>query len=145
MSDRAPILSEHLWERAAKDMSDKPYKFLAGDIVEAIKNGKEADVDRFTRTEHRVFTQKAVGRDHPAKLAARLRRQEVRRALKKHIKPLVVAVEGRDEAIRELGEAIDRFPEEIRARVREAVLERRQQHDAADMQQSAQSGPSAGF
>jgi hypothetical protein len=146
VGDREPILSEDLWERVAKDMSDKPYKSLAGDLVAAIKHGKEADVDRFIRTEHRVFTQKAAGRDHAAELAARLRRQEVRRAVQKHIKPLVEAVERRDEVIRELGEAIDRFPEEVRARVREAVAERRQQHEAAEpIRQAARLGPSVGF
>ena len=101
LGDRELILSEHLWERVSKDMSDKPYKSLAGDLVDAIKQGKEADVDRFIRTEHRAFTQKAAGRDHAAELASRLRRREVRRALQKHIKPLMEAVERRDEAIRD--------------------------------------------
>ena len=146
LGDRAPILSEHLWERVAKDMSDKPYKSLAGDLMEAIERGQEADVDRFIRTEHRVFTQKAAGRDHAAELAIRLRRQEVRRALQKHIKPLVAAVERRDGVIRELGEAIERFPEEVRARVREAVAEHRQQQEAAaEVVPPARSSPSPGF
>ena len=146
LGDREPILSEHLWERAAKDMSEKPYKSLAGDLVEAIERGQEADVDRFIRTEHRVFTQKAAGRDHGAELTSRMRRQELRRALQKHIKPLIAAVERREEAIRELGETIDRFPEEVRARVRESLARRGQQHEAAElMQQPVQSGPSVGF
>ncbi len=146
LGDREPILSEHLWDRAAKDMSEKPYKSLAGDLVEAIERGQEADVDRFIRTEHRVFTQKVAGRDHGAELTSRMRQQEVRRALQKHIKPLIAAVERREEAIRELGETIDRFPEEVRARVREAIARRGQQHEAAElMQQPVQSGPSVGF
>ena len=146
LGDREAILSEHLWDRMAEDMSDKPYKSLASDLVEAIQNGKEADVDRFIRTEHRVFTQKAAGREHGNELAARLRRQEVRHALKKHIKPLIAAIERREDAIRELGEAIDRFPEEIRARVRDAVAERRQQHKAAEpVPQPVRSGPGVGF
>ena len=50
------------------------------------------------------------------------------------------------EVIRELGEAIDRFPEEVRARVREVIAERRQQHEAAEpIRQPARLGPSVGF
>ncbi|MGI4956609.1 MAG: hypothetical protein ACRYGI_03265, partial [Janthinobacterium lividum] len=116
MGDREPILSEHLWARVAKDMSDKPYKSLAGDLVDAIKHGKEADVDRFIRTEHRVFTQRAAGRDHAGELRKRQRDAEVRAVLAKHIVPLVAAVERREAAIRELAEAVNAFPDVVRAK-----------------------------
>ncbi len=43
---------------------EKPYKALGIDLVAATERGQEADVDRFIRTKHRVFTQKAAGRDH---------------------------------------------------------------------------------
>ena len=141
-----PILSEHLWERAARDMSEKPYKSLARDLVEAIRIGNEADVDRFIRIEQRVFTEKAAGRDYAAELAARRRRQEVRRTLQKHIKPLLAAVEPRDDAIQELGEAIAGFPKTVRTRVQEAVIERRRKHEVvADLVEPPHSAPSPGF
>ncbi len=37
VGDKEPITTGHLWEQVAKDMSDKPYKSLALDLVEAIE------------------------------------------------------------------------------------------------------------
>ena len=88
----------------------------------AIERGQEADVDRFIRTEHRVFTQKAAGRDHGKELRARLREQELRQVLQKHIQPLAAALDRRDAAIRELGEAVSAFPDALRVRLQEAAV-----------------------
>jgi len=122
LGDRAEITPEHLWDQVAADMSEKPYKALGIDLVAAIERGQEADVDRFIRTEHRVFTQKAAGRDHGKELRARLREQELRRALQKHIRPLTAALDRREAAIRELGEAVNAFPDALRARLQEAAI-----------------------
>ncbi len=121
LGDRDPITPEHLWAQVAKDMSEKPYKALGIDLVAAIERGQEADVDRFIRTEHRVFTQKAAGRDHGKELRARLREQELRQVLQKHIQPLTAALDRREAAIRELGEAVNAFPEALKARLQEAA------------------------
>ena len=121
LGDRAEITPRHLWDRVATDMSEKPYKALGIDLVAAIERGQEADVDRFIRSEHRVFTQKTAGRNHGKELHARLREQELRRALQKHIRPLTAALDRREAAIRELGEAVDAFPDALRARLQEAA------------------------
>ncbi len=121
LGDRAEITPEHLWDRVAADMSEKPYKALGIDLVAAIERGQEADVDRFIRTEHRVFTQKAAGRHHGKELRARLREQELRRVLQKHIRPLTAALDRREAAIQELGEAVSAFPDALRARLQEAA------------------------
>ncbi len=114
-------------------MSEKPYKALGIDLVAAIERGQEADVDRFIRTEHRVFTQKAAGRDHGTELRARLREQELRRVLQKHIGPLTAALDRREAAIRELATAIETFPHDVRTRLRDAMaaLEKQREIDRA--------------
>jgi len=78
VGDKEPITTGHLWEQVAKDMSDKPYKSLALDLVEAIERNRKKEVDRFIRTEHRVFAQRAAGRDHAGELRKRQRDAEVR-------------------------------------------------------------------
>ncbi len=121
LGDRAEITPQHLWDQVAADMSEKPYKALGIDLVAAIERGQAADVDRFIRSEHRVFTQKAAGRDHGTELRARLRSQELRRVLQKHVQPLTAALDRREEAIRELGEAVSALPDALRARLQEAA------------------------
>ena len=147
VGDREPITTKHLWEQAAKDMSDKPYKSLALDLVEAIERSRKEEVDRFIRTEHRVFAQRAAGRDHAGELRKRQRDAEVRAVLAKHIVPLVVAVERREAAIRELAEAVNAFPDVVRAKVRAAVIAANQQREAelAKMAQASRPGFSPGF
>jgi hypothetical protein len=129
----------------AKDMSQKPYKSLAGDLVAAIERGQEEDVDRFIRTEHRVFTQKAAGRDHGKELRARLREQELRQALRKHIGPLLAAVDRREAAIQELAEVVNAFPATLREKVKEAAAVLAQQREAARVEAATTRGPSPGF
>jgi len=147
VGDKEPITTGHLWEQVAKDMSDKPYKSLALDLVEAIKRNREEEVDRFIRTEHRVFTQRAAGRDHAGELRSRQRDAEVRAVLAKHIVPLVAAVERREAAIRELAEAVNAFPEIKRAKVRAAVVAANQRREAelAKVAQASRPGFSPGF
>ncbi len=126
-------------------MSQKPYKSLAGDLVAAIERGQEEDVDRFIRTEHRVFTQKAAGRDHGKELRARLREQELRQALRKHIGPLLAAVDRREAAIQELAEVVNAFPATLREKVKEAAAVLAQQREAARVEAATTRGPSPGF
>ncbi|MGI4940695.1 MAG: MobF family relaxase [Janthinobacterium lividum] len=145
LGDRAEITPEHLWGQVAEDMSEKPYKSLGIDLVAAIERGQEADVDRFIRTEHRVFTQKAAGRDHGKELRARMREQEVRQALRKHIGPLLAAVERREAAIQELAKAVNAFPVALREKVKEAAAVLAQQREAARVEAATTRGPSPGF
>jgi len=145
LGDRDPITPEHLWAQVAKDMSRKPYKSLAGDLVAAIERGQEADVDHFIRTEHRVFTQEAAGRAHGTELRARLREQELRRALQKHIGPLLAAVDRREAAIHELAEVVNTLPATLKERVREAATVLARQREAARVQTAVTRGPSPGF
>ncbi len=147
LGDRTEITPKHLWDQVAADMSEKPYKSLGIDLVAAIERGQEADVDRFIRTEHRVFTQKTAGRDHGTELRARLREQEVRRALQKHIKPLTAALDRREAAIQELATAIEAFPGNVRTRVRDAVaaLEKQREIERARAAEPAARSVSPGM
>jgi len=145
VGDRDEITPRHLWDQVAADMSEKPYKSLDVDLVAAIERGQEADVDRFIRTEHRVFTQKATGREHGTELRARLREQELRRALRKQIGPLLAAVDRREVAIHELAEVVNALPDTLRERVKEAATVLAQQREAARVQAPTTRGPSPGF
>jgi hypothetical protein len=131
----------------AKNMSSKPYKSLAIDLVEAIERSREEEVDRFIRTEHRVFAQRAAGRDHAGELQKRQRDAEVRAVLAEHIVPLVAAVERREAAIRELAEAVNAFPAIVRAKVKAAVVAANEQREAelATVAQANKPGFSPGF
>jgi len=141
LGDQEPITTAHLWERVAKDMSDKPYKSLATDLIEAIKRSRDVEVDRFIRTEHRVFAQRAAGRDHAGELRKRQRDAEVRAVLARHIVPLVAAVERREAAIRELAEAVNAFPDIVRAKVRAAVVAANERREAELARAAQGSGP----
>ena len=142
VGDKAPITTAHLWDQVAKDMSEKPYKSLALDLVEAIQRNKGEEVDRFIRTEHRVFTQRAAGRDHAGELRKRHRDAEVRAVLARHIVPLAAAVERREAAIRELAEAVNAFPDSVRARVKAAVSAANEQREAELARTSTPERPS---
>jgi len=147
LGDREPITTAHLWERVAKDMSDKPYKSLATDLIDAIKRGQTEEVDRFIRTEHRVFAQRVAGRDHAGELRKRRRHAEVRAVLARHIVPLVAAVERREAATCELAEAVNAFPDIVRAKVRAAVVAANERREAelAKAAQASRPGFSPGF
>jgi len=147
LGDQEPITTGHLWKRVAKDMSDKPYKSLATNLIDAIKRSREVEVDRFIRTEHRVFAQRAAGRDHAGELRKRQRDAGVRAVLARHIVPLVAAVERREAAIRELAEAVNAFPDIVRAKVRAAVAAANQRREAelARAAQASRPGFSPGF
>jgi len=147
VGDKEPITTGHLWEQVAKDMSDKPYKSLALDLVDAIERSREEEVDRFIRTEHRVFAQRAAGRDHASELRKRRRDAEVRAVLAKHIVPLAAAVDRREAAIRELVEAINVFPEVVRTRLSVEVIAANERREA-DLDRAASAsrlGFSPGF
>ena len=111
-------------------MSEKPYKSLALDLVQAIERSRKEEVGRFIRTEHRVFAQHAAGRDHAGELRQRQRDAQVRAVLARHMVPLAAAVERREAAIRELAEAVNAFPDTVRARVRAAVGAANEQREA---------------
>jgi hypothetical protein len=67
--------------------------------------------------------------------------------LAKHIVPLVAAVERREAAIRELAEAVNAFPDVVRAKVRAAVIAANERREAelAKAAQASRPGFSPGF
>ena len=52
LGDITPITRERLWERAAEDMSEKPYKALGIDLLAAALRGREQAVDTYIATHH---------------------------------------------------------------------------------------------
>lgn len=45
LGDKTPIDDEHRWERIAENMSEKPYKRLALDLIEAARRGRQRVID----------------------------------------------------------------------------------------------------
>ena len=52
LGDVTPITREDLWERAAEDMSRKPYKALGIDLLAAARQDRENAVDAFIACHH---------------------------------------------------------------------------------------------
>jgi hypothetical protein len=56
LGDITPITREDLWTRAAADMSEKPYKTLAVDLLAAALKDREWGVDTFIACQHKLET-----------------------------------------------------------------------------------------
>jgi hypothetical protein len=74
LGDITPITSDDLWARAAEDMSEKPYKGLGIDLLDAARTDREKAVDAFIATNHAMETAQLDnpnwGRDALARLQA---------------------------------------------------------------------------
>ena len=86
--DAAPVTTEDLWARVAKDMSAKPYKALAVDLAKAALRDREKAIAAFLTTSHKVETMKLEGRDVGREVRGRLQADAVRRQTKRHIPAL---------------------------------------------------------
>jgi AAA domain len=92
LGDATPITETDLWDRIATDMSEKPYKSLAIDLLGLLRRDLERTVDLFTRIDHRIQTQQIQGRDHRREIHHRLRAEAARRALSNQITALSEAI-----------------------------------------------------
>ncbi len=52
LGDNTPITTDDLWKRAAKDMSNKPYKALGTDLLAASQRDRERALDTFAQAKH---------------------------------------------------------------------------------------------
>jgi TrwC relaxase/AAA domain len=92
LGDDTPVTAEDLWERVAADMSEKPYKPLAVDLLGLLRRDHEKTVDLFTRIDHRIQSQQLQGRGHCREVRDRLRAEVIRRGLSDQIDALSEAV-----------------------------------------------------
>ncbi len=88
LGDQTPVTERDLWKRVAEDMSAKPYKALAIDLVAAAQRDREEAVDMFITASHRLETQRAAGRRHGTELRYRQRADTVHKVLSQRIAAL---------------------------------------------------------
>ena len=62
LGDATPVTTENLWARIGRDMSTKPYKALATDLVRASRHDRDAAISRFVERSHRMETVEKEGR-----------------------------------------------------------------------------------
>ncbi|HTW51861.1 MAG TPA: AAA family ATPase, partial [Stellaceae bacterium] len=83
LGDITPVTQDDLWARAAEDMSQKPYKALAVDLLAAALADREWAVDTFIACRHRLETAQLdnpnLGRDALRRLRARAINQHLSR------------------------------------------------------------------
>ena len=140
LGDITPITRDDLWARAAEDMSRKPYKSLAGDLLNAARQNREDAVDIFIACSHAIETARMDDPDAGRKAVKRLRAQAVNEALSHHLSALDRAVEENASALRDTLQAHEAM-EHLWALRAEAKAARRKIDAAAANGQAA--GPSA--
>ena len=62
LGDATPVTTENLWARIGRDMSTKPYKALATDLVRASRHDRDAAISRFVERSHRMEMVEKEGR-----------------------------------------------------------------------------------
>ena len=96
LGDAAPVTRSDLWTRVAKDMSEKPYKPLAVDLVDGARQDRERATNAFLKQGHVFETWSLAGRDVGREIRERVRAAAVRKSLGRQVAAL-------DEAIRRNG------------------------------------------
>jgi hypothetical protein len=115
LGEAKPITTDDLWERVAADMSDKPYKPLASDLVAQIQQGYERTVDLFIRSSHRIQSQQMDGRDLQKEVQEQLRTIAIRRSLEGQIGALSAAIDRNAEAMMGVARGVVDHLVELRA------------------------------
>ena len=62
LGDATPVTTENLWARIGRDMSTKPYKALATDLVRASRHDRDAAISGFVERSHRMEMVEREGR-----------------------------------------------------------------------------------
>ena len=101
IGDATPITHEDFWARAAKDMSEKPYKALGTDLLNAARQDRERAIDAFIRTHHAMESATLADPDWGVKAVHRTRAKAVNEQLARHLPALDTAM---SENARLLGE-----------------------------------------
>jgi hypothetical protein len=85
LGDITPITSDDLWARAAEDMSEKPYKGLGIDLLDAARTDREKAVDAFIATNHAMETAQLDNPNWGREALARLQALALNESLGRHL------------------------------------------------------------
>jgi hypothetical protein len=93
LGDITPITKDDLWARAAEDMSKKPYKPLATDLLNTARQNRADAVDIFIASNHAIETAQLDNPDFGRDAVKRFRAQAVNEGLARHMSALDHAME----------------------------------------------------
>jgi hypothetical protein len=102
LGDITPITTEDLWNRAAEDMSDKPYKSLGIDLLAAALRDREAAIDTFIACSQHLESARLRDPAAGPKGFARLRAAAVNETLGRHLSGLDHAIAENEALIRDV-------------------------------------------
>lgn len=148
LGDAEPITSRHLWERVADDMSDKPYKSLALDLLRELRRDHEKTVDLFTHFDQRIEAQAMMGRDHRKEIRNYLRAEAVKRSLSTQIDALAEAIDRNANAVAGVARSVIDHLADLKARFedsRHRIEDAAAAHPNPPVAPKASPGPRPGF
>jgi hypothetical protein len=85
LGDITPITHEHLWARVADDMSQKPYKTLAVDLLAAALADRERAVDTFIACRQKLETARLENPDLGPDMFRHLRSRAINASVSSHL------------------------------------------------------------
>jgi len=106
LGDQEPVTTADLWAQVTEDMSQKPYKSLAIDLLDAALSGHERTVRGFIAADHRVERLQQAGRQHGPEFRARSGSAALGKMLGPHVDALEQAISRRGGALGSVGQAI---------------------------------------
>ena len=142
LGDITPITRDDLWARAAEDMSNKPYKSLATDLLNAARQDRADAVDTFIASNHALETAQIDNPDFGRDAVKRFRAQAVNESLGRHLSALDHVLEESALALRDTHQARE-ARQHLRDLRAEAASAKRQIDvaEAGGRQQPSSSGP----
>ena len=132
LGDITPITRKRLWERAAEDMAEKPYKALGIDLLGDAVREREAAVDAFMQSHQ---TMEAAARADPEagrKAFRRLRAAAVNETLGRHLTALDTAIAANINLARDAARGAEAAAHLAELRVQAEVATRRMAQAAVE-------------
>jgi hypothetical protein len=101
VGDATPITQDTLWARAAADMSEKPYKALGIDLLNAARHDRERAIDAFIGAHHAMEAATLADPGWGKKAAQRTRALAVNEQLSRHLPSLDTAMRENAKVLRD--------------------------------------------
>jgi hypothetical protein len=139
LGDIMPITTEHLWDRAAVDMSEKPYKALGIDLLNSARQDRERAIDIFIKLNRGLEEAQLKDPLFGVKAFQRLRAAAVNEQIGRHLPALDAAIAENKQILGEAAKA-----REVAAHLRALRAEAARTKQQLDATASAPSGPSPG-
>ena len=126
LGDPTEVTDAQLWERAAKNFAEKPYKALALDLVERSAQARDEATASHIRTDARLERARTASPDLGHGVRARVQARAVERAVRGHVTDLARAVSGREKVLMDAQASMAEAHAEMRRRLAGYLNPRRQ-------------------